>query len=307
MVPEVRDQVSGVRCQVSSVKDWGPVRTLLVLEEELEGLACGFEAFAGFVFSEQSLVDGALAGVVDAIGDAGKVGVDAGELEIVIDLVEQVAEGGSVAIAGPDEAGELGRKFLLECFFEDGAAESGAGREEAIEVAASRFVEVAVSFFRTGHDDDAGAQGGSALDGGLDELQQFENEGGAEQVILFGVEGDLDGLPCGGGGLGRSGLEAGERCEALAGVLNEPLAHFGGETTPVGDESGRVELAAATELVVDDVGKDAAELLEAASAGQLGDGLAEVAARGIETPLVEELLLELGDVDGHGLQSSTTE
>ena len=55
-------------------------------------MAGGSEALAGFVFREQAVMDGAFAGVVDLVGDAGEVGVDPGEFEVVIDLVEQVAK-----------------------------------------------------------------------------------------------------------------------------------------------------------------------------------------------------------------------
>jgi hypothetical protein len=62
-----------------------------VEEEKIESQARGFEAYVGFVFGEEALREGALAGVVDLVGDARKAAVDACELEVVIDLVEQVA------------------------------------------------------------------------------------------------------------------------------------------------------------------------------------------------------------------------
>ena len=62
-------------------------------------MAGGFEAFAGFVFAEETLVDGAFAGVVDLVGDTGKVGIEAGELQVVVDLVEEIPKRGRVAVA----------------------------------------------------------------------------------------------------------------------------------------------------------------------------------------------------------------
>ena len=107
----------------------------------MEGLPGGLEALAGFVFGEKATVDGSFARVIHLVGDAWKAGIDAGELQVVVDLVEEVAEGGGIAIASADEAGQLRREFLLDCFFEDGAAHDGACSEEAVEVAAGGFVE----------------------------------------------------------------------------------------------------------------------------------------------------------------------
>jgi len=163
-------------------------------------VAGGLEALAGFVFSEKAVVDGAFACVVDLVGDAGKIGIDAGEFQVVVDLVEQIAEGGGVAIAGSDEARELWGQLLFDGFFKDRAAHDGTGGEEAVEVAACGFVEVAIGFFRGGRGYDALAELGGARNGGLDEFKQLEGEGGAEQVVLLSIEGVLDFLPgrCGG-------------------------------------------------------------------------------------------------------------
>lgn len=269
-------------------------------EEELEGVAGAFEAVARFVFRNQAVVDGAFAGVVDAIGEVGKIRIDAGELKVVVDLVEEIAEGGSAAVAGSDEALELRRELLLDGFFEDGAAHDRTGGEEAIEVAAGGFVKVAVGLFGAGRSDHAFAEFGSAVDGGFDEIEELEDEGGAQKVVLLGVEGALDGLPsqCGRGAL--AGLKADERGEALARVLNEPVTHLMGELTPVGDEGVGVLAIASAQLGEDDPREDAAEAIEAVGACELGDGFAEFAARCFIGGLGEELLLELGDVDGHG-------
>lgn len=263
-------------------------------------MAGGVEALLGFVFGEKALVDGALAGVVDAIGDAGKVGIDAGEVEVVVDLVEKIAKGSGIAIAGADEARELGRKLLLDSFFENRAAESGAGGEETVEEAARGFIEVAVGLFRAGRGHDAFAQSGGASDGGLNELDEFHHKGGTEQIVFVGIEGALDGLPggCVGDGVGR--LEAGKRGEALAGVLDEALTHLVGEASPVGDEGSGVAAVADAQLVVNDAGKNATQLLETIATREFGNGHAEFAAGCVVERLGEELQLELGGADGHG-------
>lgn len=51
-------------------------------------------------------MDGFTADVVDQVGDAGKVRIEAGHLQIVVDLVQEVAEGGGVAVAGANPSGE---------------------------------------------------------------------------------------------------------------------------------------------------------------------------------------------------------
>ena len=102
------------------------------------------QAEAGFVFGEKTLMDGFSSCVVDLVGDAGKVRVNSSELQIVVDFVKQVAEGGGVAIAGADEAGENGRQLLLDGLFKHGTAHDGAGGEEAEEITAGGFIEIAV-------------------------------------------------------------------------------------------------------------------------------------------------------------------
>ena len=270
----------------------------LALQQELEGVAGGLETLAGFVFREQAVVDGAFACVVDLVGDAGEIGIDAGEFQVVVDLLKQVAQGGGVAIAGADEARELRRQLLLDGFFKDRAAHDGAGGEEAVEVTACGFVEVAVGIFRGGRRDYALAELGGARNGRLDELKKFESKGGAEQVVLLGIECALNFLPGRGGGACL--LEAGERCEALACMLNKALTHIEGEFAPVGDEGGGVLAVARAQLLIDDGGKDAAQFGESLGAGELCDGVAEIATGG--RGLREELLLEMDNVDGHGVR-----
>ena len=72
-------------------------------QQHLQRLAGILQATARFVFREQSLVDGFFADVVDLIGEARKVWIDAGGDQVVIDLVEQIAQRRGIAIAGADE------------------------------------------------------------------------------------------------------------------------------------------------------------------------------------------------------------
>lgn len=273
------------------------VRQHSLLEQELQSLARGLEALGGFVFAEEALVDGLFAHVIDLVGDAGEVGVDAGHLEVVVDLVEQVAEGGGVAIAGADELGELGGELLLDGFFEHGAAHDGACGEEAEEVATGGFVKVAVGFFGAGRGDDTLTELGGAGDGRLDEFEEFKGEGGAEQVVLLGVEGTLNLLPVRRCGVGA--LEPGERGETVARVLHKALPHVQGELPPASDKLGGVLPVTLQELVVDDAGQDGAQLLEAIGPGELGDGVAELTAWRILSGHGDELVFEARYVDGH--------
>lgn len=147
-------------------------------------------------------MDGALAGVIDLVGDAGEIRINAGQVKVVVYLVEQVAEGRGVAITGADETGKSGRELLLDRFFQDRAAHDRARRVKTKEKTAGGFVEVAVRFVGARRRHDALAEFGGAGNGRLDEIEKFERERGAEQVVLLGVEGALDLLP---GGSARRG------------------------------------------------------------------------------------------------------
>jgi sulfofructose kinase len=233
--PDLETALRGMQKRYGSVlaaATLGQEGVLAWLEQHLQGFAGVLQAAAGFVFREQALVDGFFADVVDLVGEAGKVGSNAGGEQVVVDLVQQVAQRGGVAVAGADELMQALGQLLLDGFFEHGAAHDGAGGEEGEEVAAGSFVEIAVGFFRRGGGDDAFAQVGGAGYGGLDEVEKFGGHGGAEQVVLAGVEGTLDGFP--GRGEAVAGLlQAGERGEALAGVLDEALAASRGRGAPI--------------------------------------------------------------------------
>jgi len=203
----------------------------LALEQHLQGLAGVLQAGAGLIFREQTLMDSFFADVVDLVGEAGKAGVDARGLEVVVDFVEQVAEGCGVAVAGSDEVAEAVGEFLLDGFLEDRAAHDSAGGEEREEVAAGGFVEIAVGILRGGLGYDALAEVCGAGYCRLDEVKELGGEGGADEVVLAGIEGSLDGFP--GWGEAIVGLlQAGEGGEPLAGVLDESLLHFKGELIP---------------------------------------------------------------------------
>lgn len=243
-------------------------------------------------------MDGFFADVVDGIGKTREARVDAGGAEVVVDLVEQVAEGGRVAVAGMDLAVHALGQALLDGLFEDGAAHDGASSKEREEIAAGGFVEVAVGFVGGWRGDDALAQVGGAGDGRLDEIEELGGYGGAEQVIVAGVEGALDGFP--GWGVGVADLlDARERGEALAGVLDEALLHLAGELLPLFDEGGGIELIAVPELFVNDCGKDCSQVGEAAGARELGDGPGEFAAGGAVGGHLEKQRVETLDLYCH--------
>lgn len=61
-------------------------------------------------------MDGLAAHIVDLVGHAGEVGIEAGQLQIVVDLVEEIAEGGGFAVAGADLLRERGGQLLLDGF-----------------------------------------------------------------------------------------------------------------------------------------------------------------------------------------------
>ena len=102
------------------------------------------QAAAGFVFGEKTLMDGFAADVVDQVGHTGKVGIEARHLQIVVYLVEEIAEGGGIAVAGANLAGERRGELLLDGLLKNRAAQDGAGSEEAKEIAAGGFVEITI-------------------------------------------------------------------------------------------------------------------------------------------------------------------
>jgi len=265
-------------------------------QQKLQRVAGRLETKASLFFSEQSLVYGALACIVDPVGNAGKAGIDAGEMEIVIDLVKQIAEGRSIAVPRANETPELRRQLLPDGFFEYGAAEARAGGEEAIEVTARGFIEVAVGFVGAGRGNNALAQLNGAGDGGLDKLQEFEGEGRAEEIILLPIEGALNRLPNRRGSAGA--LDTGERGKALTRVLDEAVTHLEGKLTPSGDECGGVGGEAGVEFAVDHRRKNGAQFSEAPAMGKLSDSFAELAARRNARRQGEQLLLELGNGQG---------
>lgn len=179
--------------------------------------------------------------------------------------MEQVTEGGRVAVRVTNDAAQVRREFLPDGFFEDSAAHDGAGCAQTIEVATGGLVETAVGFVGGGRGDDAFAKVGGALHGWLDQLKKFEGEGGAEKIVLLGIEGTLDFLPRGGGT--GCWLKTGQRGETLPGMMDESLVHLGGEHVPAGYEGFGGLLVAIAEFVVDDSGEDFAKLGEAACTG----------------------------------------
>ena len=233
---------------------------------------------AGLLFRQKAVVNGSLAGIVNLVGDARKIRIDAGELEVVVDLVEKIAQGGRIAVAGADQASQAGGQFLLDGFFEHRTAHDGAGGKEPEEVAAGGFVEVAVRFFRTGSGHHKFAQVGGTGNRGLDGVEKFERQRRSEQIVLLRIERVLDLLPR------RSlrsiaGLKTGEGREAPAGVVDESLAHVLGDLAPAGDEGPRIGFVPGAEFPIHNAGENVAQLVQAPGPGKLGDRIAELTAR----------------------------
>lgn len=97
-------------------------------------------------------------------------------------------------------------------------------------------------------------------------------------------------------------METSERREALAGVLNVALAHVEGKLAPAGDEGRGIGTVTLVELLIENRGKNVAQPGEAAGAGQLGNGIAELAAGSVRDGHLKELALELCNIDGHGVR-----
>jgi len=116
------------------------LKVVLAAQQQLQRLAGVLEAEAGLVFREQALMDGFFSGVVHLVGDAGEVGVNAGELEVVVDLKEEIAQSGGVALAGAHQARQRWGQLLLDGLLENRTTHYGARREKAEEVAACSFV-----------------------------------------------------------------------------------------------------------------------------------------------------------------------
>ena len=77
-------------------------------QKQLQRAARALQACPRLIFREQPLMHGFFAGVVHLVGDARKVRIDAGEKQIVVHLVQQVAQSSGVTVAGADQAGERG-------------------------------------------------------------------------------------------------------------------------------------------------------------------------------------------------------
>ncbi len=162
--------------------------TSCALKQNFERAPSVLQALAGFRFAEQALMNCFAAHIIDAVGGLEKGRVDADELEVVIDLVQQIAEGGRGTITARYKAGKIGRKFLLHGFLHDGPAHYRAGSVETIEVTAGGFVEITVGFFRRGRSDNALAQMRGARGCGLNERNQLKGDSRAEQVVLVRIE-----------------------------------------------------------------------------------------------------------------------
>jgi len=120
-----------------------------------------------------------LSRIVDLIGDVGKVAVDPRHLQIVVHLVEQVPQGGRVAVAGPHQPRQRLRELLLDRLFQHRPAHHGAGREETEEVTAGCLIQVSICILRAGRSHDTFAQMRCPQYRRLHLLQHFNRNRGA--------------------------------------------------------------------------------------------------------------------------------
>jgi len=70
-----------------------------------------------------------LAGIVYLVSHSREIGIDAGEDQIIIHLVEQIAQGGGVAVASAHKTAECGGDFLFDGLFKHRAAHDGTRGE----------------------------------------------------------------------------------------------------------------------------------------------------------------------------------
>jgi hypothetical protein len=133
----------------------------------------------------------------------------------------------------------------------------------------------------------------------LDELQQLQCKGGAQQIVLLAVESTLNLLPCGSWTIEPGIFQFGERGEPLAGVLDKSLAHLLCQELPACDKSRRVLLVARPQFVVDNAGQHLAQLRKTPCPRQLGDGLAKLTAWRPFCRHLQQLVLQTAYVDAH--------
>jgi hypothetical protein len=117
---------------------------------------------------------------------------------------------------------------------------------------------------------------GGAGNRGLDEVEEFEGQRRSQQVVLLRIERVLDLLPRRSLGTIPCPLETGQRCEAPARVLDEPLAHVLCDLAPAGDKGHRIGFIPRSEFLVNDAGENVAQLNQAPRPGKFGDRVAEL-------------------------------
>src|ERR1700744_6463416 len=114
----------------------GRFATSCALKQNFKRAAGVLQALAGFGFAEQTLMHGLASEVIDSVCGLQEGGVNAGELKVIVDLMEQVAKRWRMPVAASDKARQIGRKLLLDGFFHNRAAHDSACRVQAKEVAA---------------------------------------------------------------------------------------------------------------------------------------------------------------------------
>ena len=76
--------------------------------------------------------------------------IDAGQLQVVIHLVQQVAQRRRIAVAVRTCRAKPRRQLLLDRLLKHRTAHHGASRKQPKKIAASRLVQISVRFFRAG-------------------------------------------------------------------------------------------------------------------------------------------------------------
>ena len=131
----------------------------------------------------------------------------------------------------------------------------------------------------------------------LDDFKHLDGDGGAEKIVLLGIESALNLLPGRGEGATVGLLKTGERSEALAGMLDEALAHFLSELAPTGHEGSGIQLVTRPKLVINDAGENVAELLEAAGPCPAQRSLRRIPSRRTLGGHLQQLIFESPHVD----------
>jgi len=113
-------------------------------EQQLQGLARILQAVPRFIFRQQPPMNRLSPDVVHLVGDTRKPRIEACELKVVVDLVQQIPQRCSIAVAGKNQAGKTRGQLLPDGLFQNRPAHHGAGGKKPKEIAARGFIEIAI-------------------------------------------------------------------------------------------------------------------------------------------------------------------